>query len=112
MIERDGNRLVVRGAVTLADVSQWRESGLAAIDRDGLTIDLAGVSEADSSALSLLLEWQRAAKARGFGIRYRGLATLSRVRSSPAGAWPETCTRAVSLCTTVAPSRASPLITL
>jgi phospholipid transport system transporter-binding protein len=73
MIERDGNRLVVRGAVTLADVSQWRESGLAAIDRDGLTIDLAGVSEADSSALSLLLEWQRAAKARGFGIRYRGL---------------------------------------
>jgi len=46
MIERDGNRLVVRGAVTLADVSQWRESGLAAIDRDGLTIDLAGVSEA------------------------------------------------------------------
>ena len=73
MIERDGERLVVRGAVTLADVLQWREAGLAAIDRDGLTIDLAGVSEADSSALSLLLEWQRAAKARGFRIRYSGL---------------------------------------
>ena len=73
MIERDGERLVVRGAVTLEDVLRWRESGLAAIDRDGLTIDLAGVSEADSSALSLLLEWQRAAKARGFRIRYSGL---------------------------------------
>ena len=73
MIEREGERLVVRGAVTLADVLRWRESGLDAIDRDGLTIDLAGVSEADSSALSLLLEWQRAAKARGFRIKYCGL---------------------------------------
>jgi phospholipid transport system transporter-binding protein len=73
MIERDGERLVVRGAVTLADVLRWRESGLEAIDRDGLTIDLAEVSEADSSALSLLLEWQRAAKARGFRIKYSGL---------------------------------------
>ena len=73
MIERDGERLVVRGAVTLADVLRWRESGLEAINRDGLTIDLAGVSEADSSALSLLLEWQRAAKARGFRIKYSGL---------------------------------------
>ena len=73
MIDRDGERLVVRGAVTLADVLGWRESGLEAIDRDGLTIDLGGVSEADSSALSLLLEWQRAAKARGFRIKYSGL---------------------------------------
>ena len=73
MIEREGERLLVRGKVTLADVTRWRESGLQAIDRDGLTIDLAGVEDADSSALSLLLEWQRAAKARGFRIRYSGL---------------------------------------
>jgi phospholipid transport system transporter-binding protein len=73
MIEREGERLFVRGAVTLADVTRWREAGLQAIDRDGLTIDLAGVEDADSSALSLLLEWQRAAKARGFRISYSGL---------------------------------------
>ena len=73
MIEREGERLLVRGAVTLADVTRWRDAGLQAIDRDGLTIDLAGVEEADSSALSLLLEWQRAAKARGFRIKYSGL---------------------------------------
>ena len=73
MIEREGERLLVRGAVTLADVTRWREAGLQAIDRDGLTIDLAGVEEADSSALSLLLEWQRAARTRGFRIRYSGL---------------------------------------
>jgi len=73
MIERDGERLLVRGAITLAQVSRWREAGIEAIDRDGLTIDLAGVDEADSSALSLLLEWQRAAKARGFRLSYSGL---------------------------------------
>jgi len=73
MIERDGERLLVRGAITLAQVTSWREAGIKAIDRDGLTIDLAGVDEADSSALSLLLEWQRAAKARGFRLSYSGL---------------------------------------
>jgi phospholipid transport system transporter-binding protein len=73
MIAREGDRLFVRGAVTLADVTRWRESGLQAIDRDGIVIDLAGVEDADSSALSLLLEWQRAAKARGFRLTYTGL---------------------------------------
>jgi phospholipid transport system transporter-binding protein len=73
MIERAGERLLVRGAITLADVTRWRALGLEAIDRDGLTIDLAGVTDADSSALSLLLEWQRAAKARGFRLSYEGL---------------------------------------
>jgi len=73
MIERSGDRLEVRGAITLADVTQWREAGLKAIDRDGLTIDLGGVEDADSSALSLLLEWHREAKARGFRVTYANL---------------------------------------
>ena len=73
MIERDGDRLRVRGSITLADVTRWREEGLALIDRDGLIVDLAGVEEADSSALSLLLEWQRAASARGLTLAYENL---------------------------------------
>jgi phospholipid transport system transporter-binding protein len=73
MIERDGEIVRVRGAITLADVGHWRELGLREIDRDGLTFDLSGIDEADSSALSLLLEWQRAAKARGFRLSYAGL---------------------------------------
>jgi len=73
MIAREGDRLLVRGAITLADVTRWREAGLKEIDRDGLTIDLGGVEEADSSALSLLLEWHREAKARGFRVTYANL---------------------------------------
>lgn len=73
MIERQGDRLALRGAITFADVTEWREAGLRELDRDGLVIDLGGVTEADSSSLSLLLEWQRAAKARGFKLAFANL---------------------------------------
>jgi phospholipid transport system transporter-binding protein len=73
MIEASGDRLLLKGSITFSDALQWREAVLAALDRDGLTIDLAGIEEADSAALSLLLEWQREARARGFGIAYANL---------------------------------------
>ena len=38
-----------------------------------VTVDLAGVTEVDSSALSLLLEWRREAVRNGREIRYRNL---------------------------------------
>ena len=44
-------------------------------------------------------------------MKLRGLTTLSRYSSSPAGEWPETCTLATSLCTTTAPARDSWLMT-
>lgn len=73
MIERDGDRLRVRGAITLAVVTKLRAAGLEQIDRNGLIVDLSAVEESDSSALSLLLEWHREAKARGFSICYANL---------------------------------------
>ena len=73
MITRAGDRLSVRGAMTFEEAMRLREALLSELDRDALTIDLAGVSEADSTALSLLLEWRRAAKARGWRIRYANL---------------------------------------
>ena len=73
MISQQGDRLALSGPITLANVTAELEAGLPLIDRDGLIIDLAGVEEADSSALSLLLEWARAAKSKGFGVRYANL---------------------------------------
>jgi phospholipid transport system transporter-binding protein len=73
MIERTDDRLVLSGAITFNDALEWRESVLKQIDRDGLVIDLSGVNEADSAALSLLLEWHREASARGYGVRYANL---------------------------------------
>lgn len=75
MIERKDDRLILSGAVTFEGALEWRESVLREIDRDGLVIDLAAVNEADSAALSLLLEWRREAKARGYALRYANLPT-------------------------------------
>ena len=73
MIERRDDRLLLSGAITFNDALQWRESVLKEIDRDGIVVDLAGVGEADSAAVSLLLEWVREAKARGYAVRYANL---------------------------------------
>ena len=73
MIERDGDRLTVRSAMTFAEAVRLRDVMVQAIDRDGLTVDLGAVAEADSTALSLMLEWQRAAKERGWRIAFANL---------------------------------------
>jgi phospholipid transport system transporter-binding protein len=73
MIERKEDRLILSGAVTFEGALEWRESVLREIDRDGLVIDLGAVDEADSAALSLMLEWRREAKARGYALRYANL---------------------------------------
>lgn len=78
MIRREGERILVEGALTVANARAAREAGVVALDRDGLVFDLAGVTEADSSALSLVFEWQRAAKARAFSVRFANLPASMR----------------------------------
>lgn len=73
MFDRSDNRLVIRSAMTFSQAVVLREAVLDALDRDGLTIDLGQVQESDSTALSLLLEWQRGAKVRGWQVRYANL---------------------------------------
>lgn len=73
MITRAGERLSVQGAMTFAEAVRLREALLKELDRDALTVDLGAVAEADSTALSLMLEWRRAAKARGWRIHYANL---------------------------------------
>jgi phospholipid transport system transporter-binding protein len=61
MIERQGNEVRVTGAVTIANAAAVAEAGKQELNAD-ITFDLAGVTEVDSTALSVLFEWQRAAK--------------------------------------------------
>src|SRR5689334_20888338 len=61
----DDGRLAVSGTVTIENVVAVMEQGIALFDRQDLTIDMAGVTEVDSSTVSLLLEWQREALHRG-----------------------------------------------
>ena len=83
MIRREGERLLVDGPVTLANVAQVLETGYAAI-RDGAgTVDLAGVTELDSSLLALLLAWLREAAQAGRALRLDnlpgGLTTIAQL---------------------------------
>jgi len=83
MIRREGDRMVVSGALTLGNVAAVLRDGSAAIGEGVRTVDLAEVGELDSSALALLLAWLREAKRRNRSLAFanlpQGLTTIARL---------------------------------
>ena len=83
MIRREGERMLVSGALTLASVAADLAQGKAAIAEGARSVDLAGVGELDSSALALLLAWLREAKRLGSELTFanlpQGLTTIARL---------------------------------
>jgi phospholipid transport system transporter-binding protein len=81
MIRREGERMLVSGALTLASVAADLEQGKAAIAEGVHSIDLAEAGELDSSALALLLAWLREAKRQGRQLTFtnlpQGLTTIA-----------------------------------
>jgi phospholipid transport system transporter-binding protein len=73
VIRREDGRIVLSGPVTLANVAQVLEEGRRHLAEGAATVDLAEVSELDSSALALLLAWLREAKAAGRSIVFANL---------------------------------------
>jgi phospholipid transport system transporter-binding protein len=67
---REDGEFGVEGAVTIDTVAATVASAAAFFNRDSHVVDLEGVTEVDSSAVSLLLEWQRAANRQGRAIRF------------------------------------------
>lgn len=56
---REGGELSVEGAVTIDNVVGTVARGAALFSQEIQVVDLAGVTEVDSSAVCMLLEWQR-----------------------------------------------------
>jgi len=83
MIRRDGDRMLVSGALTLAGAAVALEQGKAAIADGARSVDLGEVGELDSSALALLLAWLREARRRGRELAFtslpQGLTTIARL---------------------------------
>lgn len=73
MIVRQGNRFLIDGPVTLYNVATLISEG-AALDGDSVIVDLARVTSADSSALSLLLEWVRRFGSSGRQIAFANIS--------------------------------------
>ena len=72
MIERAGNELRLAGALTLANAVALCEEGKQQLTAN-MVIDLSAVTEVDSTALSVLFEWRRAARAKNLSIAFRNL---------------------------------------
>lgn len=61
MIERQAGRLLVKAPLIMANASELFEAGRAALQPGEQIIDFSAVTEADSSALAVMLGWLRAA---------------------------------------------------
>ncbi|HSC94857.1 MAG TPA: STAS domain-containing protein [Burkholderiales bacterium] len=73
MIDCKGDRCTLQGPVTVDNVVALLAQGAQHFTASSVTVDLSGVTEVDSSALSLLLEWRREAARNGREIRFRNL---------------------------------------
>jgi phospholipid transport system transporter-binding protein len=73
MIRRQGERYLIEGPVTLADVSALLAEGDRTLEGSPVILDFSGVTEADSSAISLMLEWTRRIRASNRQIWFTNL---------------------------------------
>lgn len=73
MIRREGGRMVVSGAVTLANVAGLLEEGRRHLGEGVRSVDLGEVTQMDSAALALCLAWLRDAKAAGGSLTFANL---------------------------------------
>jgi phospholipid transport system transporter-binding protein len=76
---RDADTVAVRGPLSFATVPQvWREGRGLFSGGGRLVVDLSGVGRADSAGVALLVEWLRAARARGVELSFRGMPAQMR----------------------------------
>lgn len=72
-IQRDGGKVVVYGAILVDNVVEMTQQGFTLLDDDHLVVDLSEVTEVDSSAVSMLLEWLRMAQRRDQQLHFKNL---------------------------------------
>ncbi len=70
IVFRDDDTVIVQGPVTIDNVVKLTEDGIALFDDHPLTIDLAKVTEVDSTIISMLLEWLRATRKNTYSLQF------------------------------------------
>lgn len=73
MISCEGGRCTLQGPVTIQNAAAVLEEGNRLFAADQVTLDLAAVTEVDSAAVSLLLEWRRTARRANRRIEFVNL---------------------------------------
>lgn len=70
MMVRQGAGLLIQSAMVFGTAAALLAAGREALDNTVEHIDLAAVSEADSTALAVLLGWARTADSQGHRLRF------------------------------------------
>jgi len=73
MISCVDGRCTVTGVITIANVAALVNEAGGLLSADDITVDLSGVTEVDSAAVSLLLEWRRQALRAKRTIRFTNI---------------------------------------
>ena len=73
MIRRDGDSLFLEGALTLGTVTDLAGAVQEHLRQGAKVVDFRGVTEVDSSAVALALEWQRQAAESNTALRFANL---------------------------------------
>jgi phospholipid transport system transporter-binding protein len=73
LIKQHGGKLIVHSAMTVETASALLDQSLPLLQSGVLELDLSQVTEADSSAISVMLEWLRVAHSRQVRLKYSGL---------------------------------------
>lgn len=73
MSDATPNVLSIAGALTMATAETWLARGREPLRAGDLIVDFSGVTEADSAALALLLDWMRTAESTGRKLSHRGM---------------------------------------
>ncbi len=73
MVRREGETLIVEGAVTFDTVPGLVEAANALLVQGVKAVDFAGVAEIDSAAVALALEWMRQARRVNVALRFVNL---------------------------------------
>ena len=72
-VSREGGRIVLQGPVTIEHVTGLTRQGIALFDNQSLTVDLASVTDVDSTIISMLLEWLRASQKNSQSLQFINL---------------------------------------
>jgi phospholipid transport system transporter-binding protein len=73
LVSRDGDIFRVSGPVTLDNVTAVIREGRDAFAGADAVVDLSGLENVDSAAISMMLEWMRDAARNGRRVRFAGL---------------------------------------
>ncbi len=72
-LRRDGAVYRLEGDVTHGSAGRLLAEGLRQFEGERPIVDCSSIRAADSSALSLMLEWSRQLRAQGRGIAFAGI---------------------------------------